>query len=250
MERKLPSGYFYKDGMPTFENIKSWIFYFHFGGDINDEKVNTEAFAKMQTKMGWESQKNGFVCFLWGLDPNALNSKNTGEYAKMMIKAKNIAWEIQKLFREDSDIRKYNTSQILGSIEAGKQLEMEYELRDLRFANEFNVRLIQSGDSRFFYMKPNVNLCFNYGKYQGMDVLDVINHDMGYMLKVVGENSEISNWVKQDIMEFMIVKMTRQKNYYKTNGKSEEPETRAKILYEERLKLVKEVRDMKVNQDS
>jgi hypothetical protein len=70
---------------------------------------------------------------------------------------------------------------------------------------------------------------------------------MGYMLKVVGENSEISNWVKEDIMEFMIVKMTRQKNHYKTNGKSEEPETRVKILYKERLKSVNEARDKKVN---
>jgi hypothetical protein len=208
MENRLPSGYFFKNGIPTSENIRAWIYYFSHGGHKDDTKINKDAFKKVQEVMEWKSEKNGLVCFLWGLDGNAKNSKNTGDYAEMMINTKNLAWDIYLYqCRKVGELTKQHYIKIR---------DLENEFSDYKFIYEFNNRLIESGDIRFFYSKlterGRYDMYFNYGKYNGRSVFEIMDVDMNYMLWITGKKSDISDWVKADLLEFIIPRLEKRKN--------------------------------------
>jgi|LauGreDrversion4_2_1035121.scaffolds.fasta_scaffold08780_16 hypothetical protein len=223
MEKRLPSGYFFKNGMPTSENIRAWIYYFINGGFKDDTKINMDAFKEVQKIMEWESEKNGLLCFLWGLDKNAKNSKSTGDYAEMMIHAKNLAWDIylhqEKRIGENSTKWYHKTNQ------------MKSDLEVFKFAYKFNNRLVETGDIRFFYLKVNesglIDLYFNYGKHNGKLVHDVMDEDMGYMLNVIGDKSDVSDWVKADLLESIIPRLRKKAN-----------NNRTKDLYTKRMEML------------
>lgn len=211
MEKRLPKGYFFKNGVPTVENVMSWLCYFDSGGSVDDKKINLDAFKCVRERMGWESENNGLLCFSWGIDENALNSKSTGEYAKSMIETKKLAWEIKQIIgpkvQERSDI-------LMGII---RRKDSIIETSD--FIMSYNNRLYETGDIRYFFMKKGENdlpsLHFNYGKYKGKSFLDVIDEDINYMLYVVGDKTDISDWVKSDLWDFIIPKLEKKKETHK-----------------------------------
>lgn len=199
MENKLPKGYFFRNGIPTIENIRAWVEYFNHGGSKDDKKINLSAFKCVQEKMGWKSDKNGLVCFVWGLDENALKSKSTGDYAKLMVESRNLSWEIYKMMEEKVSqwqIKLYE-----------HKLQSQIKESDNDFIIDYNNRLYKTGDIRYLYMKlDECGFCllhFNYGKYIGRSIAEILEKDLNYMLYVVGNKSEISDWVKSDIWEFI-----------------------------------------------
>jgi hypothetical protein len=201
---KLPKGYFFKNGVPTIENIRAWCAYFDAGGTKDDKKIHTDAFDHVRKVMGWKSLTNGLVCFIWGLDLNAQNSKRTGDYAKLMVETKNLAWDIREHFDSISHIEGF--------------------YNDYVYTNNFNCRLYETGDIRYFYLKYDGSelpkLYFNYGKYFGHCIQDIIQEDIHYMMTVVSLKSEISNWVKAYLWEFIIPELNRKKEKLLTLDKT------------------------------
>lgn len=210
MENKLPRGYFFKNGVPTIENIKAWLIYFESGGTKDDKKVNLDAFKRVKEQMGWKSEDNGLLCFAWGINEKALNSKNTGEYARSMIETKNLSWEIKKMINASLEV-KHKEPPIDKLL-----VDRTIFLIDLVL---YNNRLYSSGDIRYFFMKETnegrKSLYFNYGKYIGRSAHDIVEEDINYMLTVVGKKSEVSDWVKSDLWDIIIPKLNQRKEELK-----------------------------------